>query len=251
MAGQVMQRPPAAQRPKRDPGSIWPGMHPITADEFTRVGRGQPIQRANQFAQLHVRYFSIQDYATAGTTNLVFFNGSTNTNAAHTNLPQGDLPADRPFWLTHILVSPLDVSSAGARLVAESATAGASFDTASFAAIRRFSEIRSILQAGKLTLRIADRVIHEGHDLTSYPQGGGFCADAAQFGLAAAAASSAVVYSNGAPVASNRFALPRPYPVLPGKLIRAEMSWGSALAITVALGLKLTLCGESVQPLNQ
>jgi hypothetical protein len=122
---------------------------------------------------------------------------------------------------------------------------------AAFAALRRFSEIRTIMQAGKLTLRVADRVIHEGHDLTSYPQGGGFCADAAQFGLAVAAASSLAVYSNGAPVAGNRFALPRPYPILPGKPIRVELEWNSLLAITVALGLKVTLCGESVQPLNQ
>ena len=233
-------------------GSGWPGMNNVTAEEFSRIGNGQPISRKHAFAQIHVRSFWINDYATTGHTRLTFFSGGTVTNgSAQTNLPTGIYADDRPMWLTGLVVTPVDFTSAGARNVADSATAGSVWDNASQAAVRRFSELRTIMQAGRLTLKVADRQIFETCGLDKFPAGGGLMCENIQYTQAAAALGGVAAWSNGLPVAGNTFRFPRPYPVLPGKPIRVDLEWAQALVINVAAGMKVELIGESVQPLNQ
>lgn len=70
--------------------SIWPGMTRETAVQFTRVGRGLPISRPNQFAQVHVRYYHVVDYPAAGTTQLNFFNVGAREHVC--NLNNGEVP---------------------------------------------------------------------------------------------------------------------------------------------------------------
>lgn len=220
--------------------NIWPGITEATAREFVRVGRGQPISAPNTFAQLHVRYYHQQAYATTGLTQMTFFNVPAAEHVC--NLGNGLAPDERPFWCTGITVTAQDLSAAGA-------VQGVASATGATTAIDRMEQWRGILAGGLLQFYVADRLIHEGQGLDKYPTGGGIAADGVATGLTTGAASN---WTNGVPHAGNVFKFPRPYPILPGKACRVLLKWQSLLTITTNAGrIRVELIGESVAPLNQ
>jgi hypothetical protein len=221
--------------------AVWPGLSTQTAAEFTRVGRGLPIAKPNVFAQRHERYYHILDYAVGGHTNQTYFNVGANDGVC--NLNNGEIPTERPMWLTGLCITFQDLTAAGAR-------SGAQLSVSATTAATRAEEVRSILQSGLLKISIGDRPIFEAQDLTHFPSDGGFYLAAGGLTFSAATNSSIAQYNNGEPIAGNRFQLPRPWPVLPGKRIRVDLIWPQALAISTAGRIKVELVGESVVALN-
>lgn len=219
--------------------NIWPGITEATAREFVRVGRGQPISAPNTFAQLHVRYYHQQAYATTGHTLLTFFNVGASEHVC--NLGNGLAPDERPFWATGISITAQDLTAGGA-------VSGTSSSATVTTGIGRLEEWRGILSAGLLQFYVADRLVHEGQGLDKYPTGGGAHVDGAATGLTGGAV---VNWTNGVPHAGNLFKFPRPYPILPGKSVRVFLKWQSLLTITTAGRIRVELIGESVAPLNQ
>lgn len=221
--------------------NIWPGMTLATSVQFTRVGRGLPISKPSQFAQVHVRYYHQVDYGTGGHTSLTFFNAGAQDHVSNVN--NGTIPDERPFWLTGVCISWQDLTAAGAR-------SGVQIASGNINAYARAEEVRTILNAGLFNLTVGDRKIIEAQDLTHFPADGGFHVGGVSISHAAATASAAVPFNNGAPIAGNRFRLPAPYPILPGKPIRGLITWPQALSVTVAGRLRVELVGESIMPLN-
>lgn len=219
----------------------WPGLTPATSQEFSRIGRGLPVSEANKYAQRQERYYHILDYATGGATLLTFFNVGATDGVC--NLNQGEVPNERPFWLHGLSVTWQDFTAAGAR-------SGKQLDGAAITSIARAEEVRTILQAGLLKIQVGDRPIFEAQDLTHFPSDGGFYVSAGFVSYASATAGSIAPFNNGEPIAGNRFEFRRPWPVLPGKRIRIDLSWLSALSVTTAGRIKIELIGESVVPLN-
>jgi hypothetical protein len=210
-----------------------------TAKEFVRIGRGQPISQPNIFAQLHVRYYHQQANAVAGQSQLTFFNVASSEHVC--NLGNGLAADERPFWLTGMAITAQDLSSAGA-------ASGSSIDVAATVPFTRLEEWRKIFTAGLAQVYVADRLIHEGQDLTKYPSGGGIDSAVGVAVTTGAAAS----WNNGIPHAGNTFRFPRPYPILPGKAVRVLLKWQNLLTIATNGGrIKVELIGESVAPLNQ
>lgn len=229
----------AAQGINNANANIWPGMTQETAKEFVRIGRGMPISQPNIFAQLHVRYYHQQAYNTSGVTQLTYFNVPASEHVC--NLGNGLAADERPFWLTGMTITAQDLTSAGA-------ADGSSIDAAAVTPGTRLESWRKILSAGLAQVYVADRLIHEGQDLTKYPTGGGIDS-AVTFNTTTAAGA---LWNNGIPHAGNTFRFPRPYPVLPGKNVRVLLKWQSLLAIAANAGrIKVELIGESVAPLNQ
>lgn len=225
--------------------NLWPGMSGPTSIQFTRLGRGLPISRPNQFAQIHSRYYHQQAYNTAGVSQLTFFNVGASEHVS--NMNNGVVPDDRPFWLTGLCVTFQNLTAAGAA----SGGINAADDLSTMAT--RADEVRKILEGGLLQLRIGDRMILETQDLTHFPSDGGFYVSAAGQGVPAAGAGKGafVNYTNGEPISGNRFRFPAPYPVLPGKPVSVILKWQSLLTITTNAGrIKVELVGETVSPLN-
>lgn len=222
-------------------GSVWPGLSPGTAREFTRIGRGLPIQSINTFYQKHERYYHVLDYLVTGHNTLTFFNEKAVDGI--TNLQNGEVPTERPFWLTGVCVTFQDLTAAGAR-------SGAQLSSTATTSIDRAEQVRSIIHAGLLKLNVGDRPVLDTQDLTHFPSDGGMYVQASFASFAAATNSSMCPYTNGVPIAGNRFKLPQPYPVLPGKRISCVLNWQQALSITTAGRIKVELVGESVIPLN-
>lgn len=239
MPPNTMKRYPA--RKPQNPANLWPGMTLETGIQFSRIGRGLPVSKPNQFAQVHVRYYHVVDYGAAGDTQFTFFNAAQSDHV--TNVNNGQIPDERPFWLTGICITPQDLTAAGAR-------SGTQLSAAAITAFARAEEIRTILQGGLFQLFLGDRKIVEAQDLTHFPSDGGPFVSSAAISFAAATNASAAPINNGEPVAGNRFRLPAPYPILPGKTIKALVSFKSLLTITTAMRLKVELVGESILPLN-
>jgi len=229
--------PSAAQQAAN--ANIWPGMTAATAAQFTRIGRGLPISKPNQFAQVHVRYYHQQTYAAAGQTQLTFFQVGATEHV--TNLNNGIAPDERPFWLTGLTCQFQFLTSGGAASTAQPFSA----DTVASVA---FQQISNAMAAGLLQLYVGDRLIHEGQGLDKY------CADGGAWSSpsSALASNNVVPYNNGMPLAGNRFKFPSPYPILPGKPVKLTCRWQTAYAITglTAARLRVELVGESVMPLN-
>jgi hypothetical protein len=219
----------------------WPGMTKDTSAQFTRVGRGLPISRPNQFAQVHQRLYHVLDYATGGATQLNFFAANMAQHVCNVN--NGMLPDERPFWLTGVCVTFQDATAAGVR-------SGNQLNAAAITSLARAEEVRTILQCGLLSLSVADREILHVQDLTHFPSDGGYHVSAAAVSYASATAGSVATGNNGEPIAGNRFRLPQPYAILPGKIISCKLLWQSALSITTAGRIKVELVGESIMPLN-
>lgn len=222
--------------------NIWPGVTAETAQEFTRIGRGLPVAQPNKFYQREERYYHVLDYATTGHTTLTFFS-TANQQDGVCNLNRGEVPTERPCWITGIGITPQDLTAAGAR-------SGAQLTASAITAFARAEEIRTILQAGLLKLMIADRPVHEAQDLTQYPQDGGFSVGATSIAFATATNASAVPFTNGVPIAGNRMRFQAPIPLLPGKQVRLDLLWSQVLTVTTAFRIKVTLFGQSVQALN-
>lgn len=220
--------------------NVWPGMTLATSVQFTRIGRGLPISRPNQFAQIHARYYHVVDYGTSGSTQFNFFNAGASEGV--TNLNNGLVPDERPFWLTGVCITVQDLSAAGA-------DSGVKY-AADATSLTRAQQINQILAAGLFQLRVADRLILDVQDLTHFPSDGGLFVGANISTQATAALGSAVWWNNGSPMAGNRFRLPAPYPILPGKPIAASIKYQSAKSITTAARVKVELVGESIMPLN-
>lgn len=218
----------------------WPGLSGETDKQFTLLYQRKQISAIQQYAQRHERYYHVVDYATTGHTSLTFFNvGATNDVC---NMNNGEVPTERPMLLTGLCITPQDLTSAGARSGAQYAT--------SAAPLTRYEEWRSILQAGRVVISIADRPIFEAQDLTHFPSDGGLCNFSAVSTQATAALGSLVSYNNGAPIAGNRHRFPAPWPILPQKKITVTLYWSQVLTITTAGRIKVELVGESVAPLN-
>lgn len=236
-----MSRLPARMpRPGANAANVWPGMTAATAAQFTRIGRGLPISKPNQFAQIHVRYYHQQTYAAAGQNQLTFF--QVNASQGICNLNNGVTPDERPFWLTGICVSYQFLTAGGAASTLQPYSTGVLGGVG-------YNEINQALQGGLLQLYVGDRLVHEGQDLTKYPSDGGtWTAPATN----SATTASITPINNGMPVAGNRFKFPAPYPILPGKPITVFLRWLAAVAITGATAgrIKVELCGESIMPLN-
>ncbi len=237
MPAAVIRRTTAAQVAQA--ANVWPGMTAATAAQFTRIGRGLPISKPNQFAQIHVRYYHQQTYAAAGQTQLTFFQANASEHV--TNLNNGLTPDERPFWLTGITCTLQFLTSAGAASTVQPFSA----DTVASVA---FQQMSNAMAAGLLQLYVGDRLVHEGQGLDKY------CADGGSWTApsSALAANNVVPYNNGLPVAGNRFKFPAPYPILPGKPVKVLAKWQAAYAITgaTACRLRVELVGESVMPLN-
>lgn len=231
----------------RAPSNVWPGMSAAVGQEFSRIGQGLPVSRPNLFQQKHERYYHCVDYATGGHQQLTFFTAQQQDHI--TNLPAGEVPTERPMWLTGICITFQDLTalSSGSPSVARS---GAQMSASAITSIARAEEVRSILQAGLLKLTVADRVVHESQDLTHYPSDGGFYVHSGFVGFASATNASIAPYSNGEPIAGNRFRFPQPYAILPGKKLRVDLFWQTALSISTAGRIKVELVGESVWSLN-
>jgi hypothetical protein len=221
--------------------ALWPGISGSTANEFNRIYRKQPVSNPAKFAEKSERYYHVVDYATTGHTMLTYFNAAKVDHVC--NISQGEIENERPFLFDGLCLTFQDLTAAGAR-------SGSQLDTASIAAATRAEQVRSILQAGLIKVYVGDRPIFEAQDLTHFPSDGGFDVGAASISFASATASSLVPYSNGAPVAGNRFKFDRPWPVLPGKRLKVELLWQTALTIAVAGRIKVELVGRSVAPLN-
>lgn len=217
----------------------WPGMTRDTSKQFTRVMKGLGVDRPNQFGQITQRYYHIVDYPTTGSTLFTFFNVNASEHVC--NLPNGTLPDERPCALVGISIAWLDFTAAGVR-------SGNQFSAAATTPITRAEEVRTILQGGLLQVRVADRLILDAKDLTQFPQDGGFfCPTAYELGAATAAA---VPFTNGMPVSGNYFKFRAPYALLPGKKVDVQIKYPSALTVTTAGAIKVTLIGEAVVPLN-
>lgn len=220
--------------------NVWPGMTLATSVQFTRIGRGLPISRPNQFAQIHARYYHVVDYPTTGASIFNFFNQGASEGV--TNLNNGLVPDERPFWLTGVCVTVQDLTAAGA-------DSGAKY-AATAAPLTRAQEINQILSSGLFQLRVSDRMILDVQDLTHFPSDGGVFVGSNVSTQATAALGSAVWWNNGSPMAGNRFRLPAPYPILPGKPISAQIKFQALKTITTAARVKVELVGESIMPLN-
>lgn len=218
--------------------NLWPGMTAATAIQFSKLGNGGKITKPNSFVQKHERYYHQVAYAAAGQTQLNFFNVGASEHVC--NLNQGLVPDERPFWLTGVCVTFQDLTAAGAE-------DGATHHATSLASIAlRASEIRKVLMSGLLQMRVADRLILDVQDLTHFPSDGAF-----NVASVAGPTAALVSYSNGLAVAGNRFRLPAPYPILPGKPVSIALKWAAVQSITTNGGrVKVELVGESVLPLN-
>jgi hypothetical protein len=224
--------------------NLWPGMTLETAQQFSRIGAGLPISQPNKFAQVHVRYYHQVNVAASGVTQLSFFNVGQQEHIS--NLNNGLAPDERPFWLTGICFTPQDLTTAGA-INNEFYTAAAQGANQLNA---HLNYVRAILQGGLFQLFIGDRKILDVQDLTHFPADGGFSPVVA---ATLTSTHSMGGPQNGQPIAGNRFRLPAPYPVLPGKQILGIVKWQSAISTTAAANafrLKCELVGESVLPLS-
>lgn len=221
--------------------TLWPGISGSTAGEFNRIYRKQPVSNPSKFAEMSHRYYHNVDYTAGGHNLLTFFNVGRTDHIC--NLANGEIENERPFLFDGLCITFQDLTAAGAR-------SGSQLDTASIAAATRAEQVRSILQAGLLKVYVGDRPVFEAQDLTHFPSDGGFDVSAGSISFATATASSLVPYSNGAPVAGNRFKFDRPWPVLPGKRLKVELLWAQALSIATPGRIKVELVGRSVAPLN-
>lgn len=219
----------------------WPSLTAATSEQFARIGRGLSVSNPNQFAQIHMRLYHIVAYGTGGSTQLNFFNVGAQQHICNVN--QGVLPDERPFWLTGLCVTWQDLDATGAR-------SGNQLNAAAITSYARAEEVRTILQAGMVTLKIQDRLVLETQDLTHFPSDGGFHVSSSGISFASATASSAATFNNGEPLAGNRFKFPQPFAILPGKSIACTLNWQTALSVTTAGRIKVELVGESLAPLN-
>lgn len=224
--------------------NLWPGLTEETAQEFARIGRGQGVSNVNKYAQVHVRYYhQVAVTSPTSPTQLSFFNVGAQEHIC--NLNNGLAPDERPYWLTGICVAWQDLTAAGG---AGQVNIGAGVATGG--PFNQAEQVKKILEAGLLQLRVGDRQIFEAQDLTHFPSDGGFCVYSLQANQAAAANMISAPYNNGAPFAGNRFRFPAPYPILPGKAVGVQLKWQTGLNLTTTGRIRVELVGESILPLS-
>lgn len=220
-------------------GNQWPNLSPATSDALSQLMRGQ-VPDPNRFFVRPANFFHRIAYPQAGTASpLVFFNVAATPFV--TNMPQASqLATESALLLTSIRVTletglALDGSRVAAHSLFLTTSAGA---TATIA-----EEVRTIMNAGYVTLKIGDRII-DGYSLTRFPSAAGVDGFGALCGTNASPGGG-VNATNGTPVAGNEYRLSVPLPVLPGKSIVGNVTFQSALSVTsAATVIRMELGGQ-------
>jgi hypothetical protein len=221
----------------------WPNMSSEVGREFTRIGAGLPVSDFNKFVQTDLLLFHVVANATAGQTQLTFFNVPAQDHVCNFN--NGTPNPEQPLWIRGVSVWTQDLTAGGA-------ADGNSMDVAATTSITRAEQWKKILCAATLRASVNNRRFLDHQDLTHFPQGGGFHLASAQVSYAAATAGSIAPWTNGVPLATNIYRFSGPgIAVLPGMQVSAQMLWQTPLPITTNGGrIVLGLWATSVSPRN-
>lgn len=191
-------------------------------------------------------------YADGGHTQLRFFNvaGQEGGNNWTTNMPAANqLPIDHIFVCRGVSVVPyFSLTTAGAQVAAGATLSAGVADGAALAAlfVDREAQINA-LRGGYLEVKIGDRIIAHGPDLTRWPAGRGVKIDAALTGVSTTTMHFALNINNGNPCKDslNRFAVP--YVIWPNKTIQATLSWQAAIDTDIACMFGVELFGQMIR----
>lgn len=230
-------------------GGLWPQLTPQTGEAFMQLAKGG-LPDPNRYVVVNSNYYHRQAYGTAGANQLTFFN--TQYTDGTCNLQGNTVPTERPMLLQNVRLTVQDVDVAGARIAAGSAFLwSATASATSPSPFLRAEEIRTILQAGRVTIRVGDLEIVNAFGLTRFPSGGGINADATSATNAAATgAYLGANVNNGIPAVFNQYTFAYPVPILPGVPITFQINWGTLLTATTAgFTLMAELAGPSLIPL--
>lgn len=215
-------------------GKIWNEIPQEIENEFWRLKTGQPEANPANYEFVHREYFHARDYAAA--QRIDFFNEAEQSFV--TNLNNGMVPNNEPFWLTDLAIIVTDRKRSGA---AATARAVSSIDATTNA---NTLLLHDMLAAGQFRLVIGSQQKLLMRNLHRLGAGGGISIS----GAGTFAAGTTVLSSaNGAPATRNTFKLPRPLAILPNQKISVALEWGTSITVGSWDGCVIPLLiGEAV-----
>jgi hypothetical protein len=241
------------------------------ANMFAASG-GQMVYPQDVIRSTHTPLYNVREYAAAGQTSLVFFDGQQK-NEWVCNLDGGKLPNNELFLARAIRIkfTPGIVTATGARIASSGgsialADAATSADAAAavvtldgqLAAAIQLNEIATAVRAARLRYTLDGALYCEVRGLDAFVEGGSVVADVAlavetNAGVASAAGTtvggSIANVRMGSGMAGDAFTLPW-HVIPPQRVVSVALQWQTALTLTSACPVQVSIDGTRFTLVN-